>query len=364
MPKEEFQEIYLSGGKFELKKCPDGRVSVEYHSLNPWPMAMFQVCVSLDGKVLDMVPFGGIGQVVPYPQPSLVACVLSDRHGMFGRRCPECHSYFRTDACFRQRFCPYCGYSGQSIQFLTENQLSYISAFCNSVLDTQRGDHAVILDLDQLVADLPQNRPQWVYSEEQQQNSYTCGGCRAKYDILGEYGLCPQCGKPNLADVFQAKMEEFDRHFSDADKALSDRHERETEWEKLTRCVSEFESMGNQLRAYMQRFPATLHRRNAVKALTFQNVLKVNDCLREWYGFEILEGVSEADRRFLNVMFNRRHVFTHKAGRVDQEYLDNTGDTTVRLNQVLRVRSKEMRRLIPLVRECGLRLIRGYESIQ
>ncbi len=63
-------------------------------------------------------------------------------------------------------------------------------------------------------------------------------------------------------------------------------------------------------------------------------------------------------------MFNRRHLFTHNAGRVDQEYLDNTGDTSVKLNQVLYVRSKEIKRLISLVSGTGQRLIQGYEAVK
>ena len=362
---EEFQEIYLSGGKVEFKKGPSGGVSLRYSQANPWPVSMFQVCVSFEGEVLDTVPFGGMGQVIPYPQPSLLAWVISDRHGMFGRRCPKCCSYFRINVCPGDRFCPYCGYSGKSIDFLTDNQLKYIGIFCKSFIAAHNEDNDVILDLDNLVAELPENKPQWLYSEEKQQNNYSCENCKMKYDILGEYGLCPHCGNPNIEDVFQSKTEGVEKQFREADKRLSDRHEREVEWEKLLiRCVSEFESMANQLRYYMLRFPATPQRRNALKSLTFQNVQKANDCIREWYGFEILDGVSDADRRFLNVMFNRRHVFTHNAGRVDQEYLDNTDDTTVRLNQVLRIRSKEISRLIELVRYCGLRLIRGYMSIK
>lgn len=361
---EEFQEIYLSGGTIEFKKGSKGGVSIGYRCANPWPTRMFQLCVSFEGKVLDTVPFGGIGQVIPYPQPSLLAWVLSDRHGMFGRRCPTCQSYFRTDACPGDRFCPYCGSSGKSIHFLTDNQLKYIAAFCSSFLDAHDGDKDVILDLDKLAGELPQNKPQWLYTEEQQQNSYACASCKARYDILGEYGLCPHCESPNAAGVFKAKLDAMEKQLHDADEKHSDRHDREVEWEKLTRCVSEFDSMANQVRSYMLRLPASPQRKSALRALTFQNILKVNDWIRDWYAFEILDGVSDVDRRFLNIMFNRRHVFVHKAGRVDQEYLDNTGDTTVRLNQVLRVKSKEIRRLLPLVRECGLRLIKGYESIQ
>ena len=126
-------------------------------------MSMFQVCVSYEGKILDTVPFGGIGQVIPYPQPSLLAWVLSDRHGMFGRQCPECKSYFRTNSCPRNNVCPYCGYRGKSIHFLTHNQLEYISKFCNSFIEAHKGDSDVILNLDELAKELPDNQPKWLY---------------------------------------------------------------------------------------------------------------------------------------------------------------------------------------------------------
>jgi hypothetical protein len=32
-------------------------------------------------------------------------------------------------------------------------------------------------------------------------------------------------------------------------------------------------------------------------------------------------------------MFHRRHVYEHNGGEVDQKYLDDSGDTTVRLKQ-------------------------------
>jgi hypothetical protein len=283
---------------------------------------------------------------------------------MFGRGCPKCKSYFRTDSCPADKFCPYCGYKGASIDFLTDNQIKYIAAFCNSFIEAHDGDEDVILDLDKLAEELPENRPKWLYSEEQQQSSFTCSGCKAKYDILGEYALCPICGKGNFSEVFEQKLSELEQQFQATDKNVSDRNEREVEWEKLTRCISDFESVANQIRRFLLRYPATPKRKSALSSLSFQKILTASDRLKEWYGYDILEGVSETDRRFLNRMFNRRHVFTHNAGRVDQEYLDNTGDTTVRLNQVLRVRSREIRRLIPLVRDCGQRLIQGYESIQ
>jgi len=159
-------------------------------------------------------------------------------------------------------------------------------------------------------------------------------------------------------------LAKLEKEFEQAKEEITERHDREVEWEKLTRCVSDFESMANQLCSILVRLPTTPNRKSNLQSLSFQRILKAAMKLDEWYGFNFLENVSKKDHKFLYRMFNRRHLFIHNAGRVDQEYLDNTGDTSVRLNQVLRVRSKEINRLIKLVMEAGQRLIQGYEAIQ
>ena len=61
-------------------------------------MAFYQVALSLDGRhLLASVPPGGLGQVMIYPKPSLLAFVQSDQQGMWGRCCPSCGKYFRTN---------------------------------------------------------------------------------------------------------------------------------------------------------------------------------------------------------------------------------------------------------------------------
>ena len=62
-------------------------------------------------------------------------------------------------------------------------------------------------------------------------------------------------------------------------------------------------------------------------------------------------------------MFNRRHLFTHCGGKVDQQYLDKTADATVRLNEVVRIDSKEVRRLLVLVNKIATNLLDGFDSI-
>jgi hypothetical protein len=144
---------------------------------------------------------------------------------------------------------------------------------------------------------------------------------------------------------------------------LKDRQEREVEWERLSRCISDFEAMARDIQKQLLLFPTTPKRKKDVEGISFQNILKANASLLDWFGFEMLSRFPEDDKAFLNRMFNRRHVLTHIGGRIDQEYLDNTGDTTVRLNQKVVVRSNEIRRLIPLLRTIAQNLFQGFESI-
>jgi hypothetical protein len=121
--------------------------------------------------------------------------------------------------------------------------------------------------------------------------------------------------------------------------------------------------MARDIQNQLALLPAVPRRKSDIKALSFQKILKANRCLLDWFGFEILSRFPEDDKAFLNRLFNRRHVLTHNGGRIDQEYIDNTGDTTVRLNQRIAVHSKELRRLIPLLRTIATHLFEGFESI-
>jgi hypothetical protein len=49
------------------------------------------------------------------------------------------------------------------------------------------------------------------------------------------------------------------------------------------------------------------------------------------------------------LLFHRRHVYEHKGGEVDQKYLDDTGDTTVKLKQRLHETQGDAHRLVGLL---------------
>ena len=93
----EFKEIAHAGGSVSIKRLPGGQTSIRYTHSRATKLVLQHICVSNEGKLLDIVPFTGIGPMPPYPQPSIVGHLLSDQNGMFGKKCPSCSSYFRTD---------------------------------------------------------------------------------------------------------------------------------------------------------------------------------------------------------------------------------------------------------------------------
>jgi hypothetical protein len=95
----------------------------------------------------------------------------------------------------------------------------------------------------------------------------------------------------------------------------------------------------------------------------FQLIRRANEGLQKWFAIDIFAGLKHDDQTFLNREFNRRHLIVHKGGRVDEEYIQKTGDNSVKLNQTIRVRSEDIPRLSRLVLECGENLFEQFNSI-
>ena len=322
---------------------------------------MYQIAVGLNGALLAVVPPTGLGvPLPPYPQPSILAWIISDQQGMWGRLCPHCKSYFRTNHVYMNTTCPYCQKTADSLAFITEVQRRYLEAYCIAVVNVQKRNQTVKIDLDAIT----DNKPEWVYSEERQQFHFQCVHCRTEVDILGDYGWCPECGRTNGRDLFLKGLGESEQRFEKAEKDLKEPSERAREWEMLNNdCFSRFEALGNHIHAALLLYPATPKRKKHIGSISFQRIFDAAEYLDLWFGIEIFLGVAPVDQDFVKLMLNRRHIVVHNGGKVDQEYIDRTGDTSVRLNERVRLRSREIRRLIPLVRSMALNLLDGYESI-
>lgn len=62
-------------------------------------------------------------------------------------------------------------------------------------------------------------------------------------------------------------------------------------------------------------------------------------------------------------MFCRRHIYEHNGGEVDQKYLDASGDTTVRLKQVIRETQEGAHELLGSLVKMARKLHAGFHEL-
>lgn len=92
----EFQEIARPSWRIEFVR-KDNEITGVKVSGDAGGVAVFQLLASPSGQLRHIVHFQGFMPNGPPPDPLIPVYMTSDIEGLFGRSCPECKSYFRTD---------------------------------------------------------------------------------------------------------------------------------------------------------------------------------------------------------------------------------------------------------------------------
>ncbi len=329
----EFEEIGHSGGRitFSIKTDDKGQVSyqVEISSYRPVPTVMIALYALPQGVPVGVIHLGGIGQPWnPAPIPGCFAVfIASDSQGKFGHNCPHCNGYWRSGPW--PNLCPYCYTTALGYQFLSEAQGRYVCHYCEVLSDAldSVGDGEVVIDMDE-VADATGKegkKPAFYVSEQSQQRKFTCDACGEFNDILGRFGYCSLCGTRNDLADFEGQTV----------PTIRDRLKSGNVPEDCVRdAVASFDSfMGQVAKQLVALVRLTERRRNRLLKQRFHDFKEFRDLFKSWFDIDICAGMNADECRFVELMFHRRHVYEHNAGEVDQKYLDDSGDTTVRLKQ-------------------------------
>lgn len=360
---------------------PAGGGTVTYHfdasrgfafGVSGFSRALYFVALSIDGtRILCAIPATGLGQVALQPQPSVTACIQSDQHGLWGRNCPHCEKYFRTNHVVPDiTHCPYCAAVAPSIAFVSKDQRTYLTACYDAFARAHREKKTVSIG-EENVSDV---NSAWHYSEVKQQFHFKCDSdkCRGETDILGDYGFCPRCGRTNARNLFNEEIDRMLGRWQETNQNVADRNPRKEMWEDLTvKSVSAFEPFAKHIRLKLLLLPMTARRKKQLEDLNFQKPLAANDSLMQWFDIGLLEasGNAHALKRaippdevaFIKKMIQRRHILIHNRGIVDQEYLDLSGDRAFTLGERIRIRSAEAKRFLERVHDMGLNLVDNVE---
>ena len=342
----EFEEIGHSGGKITFHIVTDEQgcsgYQVALSGNRPVPVALIAVYALPQGVPVGFAQLGGYGDR-PNPPPfpgCFLVLIASDSEGKFGHNCPNCSGYWRSGPW--PNLCPYCRTKAAGFQFLSEAQHRYVRQYCEVLAHALASgqDGEVIVDMD-VVADAvgkEGEKPSFYVSEQSQQRKFTCGACDEFNDILGRFGYCSLCGTRNdLADFEGLTV-----------PTIRDRLNADTEPETCVRdAVASFDSyIAQAAKELVEMVPLTERRKKRLSTQRFHNLQEVQEILKHWFDIDPCAGMREDESRAVALMFHRRHVYEHNGGEVDQKYLDDSGDTTVRLKQRIRETQQDVHNLL------------------
>jgi hypothetical protein len=360
MADTEFQEIAHSGGTltFHVVTDPQGRkaYSIQWENSRGVAAATTGIYALQIGIPVGVFDFGGMGRPFnPPPPPGCFPVFLgSDSEGKFGRQCPSCGGYWRSDSW--AKVCPYCGIRGQQHEFLTQAQASYVQQYCHKLstaLAAGDGDHPIDMDAVADAVGKEMEKPPFYYAEVSQQNKFNCAACGAFNDILGKFGFCSVCGTRNDLQELEHSIEEIRQRTNSGgnyEGAVKD-------------AVSAFDSFAGQYIRQLVRLVPMTRARKARLEKTFQNLKTIADDVKNIFDIDILDGLKAADVQFATLMFHRRHVYEHKGGEADEKYIADSGDTSVRPKQALRETQASAHRIAGLVVRMVRNLHRGFHEI-
>lgn len=194
------------------------------------------------------------------------------------------------------------------------------------------GEH--VIDMDQVADAVGKEedlKPKFFYAEETQQNQYTCSACSDVNDILGRYGYYSTCGTHN-------GLSELEKDILKIKEKVNGGQQHET---FVKEAIFAFDSYARQIAKQLaNRIPMTPERRKEWSNKLFHNLKLRAVELKTVFDINVFDTLKQNDIDFATLMFFRRHVYEHNGGEADERYIKESGDTSVRIKQVMRESSE------------------------
>lgn len=241
---------------------------------------------------------------------------LYAKDGFIGRRCPapECGLFFKvaTISLAQAVFCPYCGGQFTKEQLLTLDQKEQIQAVISrEVLPEFRKELRDILKKTfsgsgwkYTEGTDPEPAPAPVQPPERDQDTVlSCPECSCQFHVDGIFGYCPGCRAENLKlyDANWHLLKHELQRSSDPSRGLRLAY---------SDAVSTFEVF---CRKEAQARGST--------ARKFQSLPAVERAFSDVFPAGILAGLTSEENLAVRRVVQKRHLFVHSEGVIDEDYL-------------------------------------------
>lgn len=269
--------------------------------------------------------------------------IQPDADGYTGRECPECEKYFKikfgtglpgSPDCH----CPYCNHIDPQKQFFTKDQVEYVKSVALNKISgdllqslkkaERRPDPRAFISIGITVKGSP--TPIIHYSEKELEERVTCSGCTLQYTIYGAFAFCPDCGVHNSLQIINANFDLVIKTLDLAKTAPPDVMAKLIE-NALEDAVSSFDGFGRE------------HCAGQAFKISFQSIEPAREKLQREAGVDIADGLNAAEWKFVCEQFQKRHLFAHKMGIIDTEFLARTGGPPALLGRKVPISDGDVR---------------------
>lgn len=313
-----------------------------------------------------------------------------DEKGYIDRDCPnsECGDRFKvsfedwgnkvTDA---RVFCPFCRHEAPATQWNTSGQEEHIRSV--------HRHHSQKLVQEALKRGVQRSRPKTIggglfnlklclgykpgrippviaaEANEVLRQDFVCERCGCRFASLGASFFCPACGHNSAGSTFDSTLETVEKTVaslpsleasltSATDIDTAKNAVRQLLEDQFARLVGAFERINEALFDHLPKasqFPK--------KGSVFQRLDDASALWGQAVGKSYTDFLSASEFQRMKLLFQRRHVFSHRQGLVDQAYIDRSGDTSYAVGQRLVVRQQDVRDLVALMKK----LVAGIRTL-
>ncbi|MCD6329968.1 MAG: hypothetical protein J7M10_06420 [Candidatus Cloacimonetes bacterium] len=281
-----------------------------------------------------------------------------DSEGYLGRVCPnnQCKMYFKihpesasdNETCT----CPYCGNKAHNNDYATDDQSetgnSLIFEQINDLLEKElknmefdikpKGDFGLGVSLK--VKSGPPI-PLHHYQEKQLETKIECSKCGLKYTVYGVFAFCPDCGQHNSLQILNRSLEVVQKLLTISEDAEPEIANKMIE-NALEDCVSAFDGFGRELFKVSAKKASDEEK---AKKVSFQNILGMQRKAIELFGIDPQNSLTRNEWDSTVMIFQKRHLLSHKMGVVDEEYIQKSQDRTARIRRKIKVSKEEVNSL-------------------
>lgn len=300
----------------------------------------------------------------------------ADKDGMLGRTCidNECKKYFKVNTTSLSNHqgsllcCPYCGASGNTQAFNTQEQINYAVSVVQRQVIGKFGNELKKLEMHTdpgafisfgISVDLGELPSLKHYLERDIKKVTSCSKCNGSFALYGISYFCPFCGPRDHLDVFLENVELTKKkmHIDDllgSGKEILHNEGLQTDLVEnaLKDCITIFEGYcKNMYVAHQLARKPNVDEKQLRKSIgtSFQNIKKSNSLFNQDFGFEIVNAIEEKDLKKVINCFSKRHALIHNLGIIDLKYIEQTGDYAKMLGRRVIVNAQEVKTLLELI---------------